>query len=71
MVLMSKQRKTSDRKQIQRSGKPLNVWIPEELREALDQSAAKNRRLLTTEVVIALEQYLSTQGLWPPNAEGG
>jgi hypothetical protein len=71
MALMAKQRKTSDRKPIQRSGRPLNVWIPEELRAALDASAAKNRRPLTTEVAIALEQYLQTQGLWPPNGEGG
>jgi hypothetical protein len=71
MVLMAKKRKTSDRKPIQRSGKPLNVWITQELRAALDASAAKNRRPLTTEVAIALEHYLQTQGLWPPDAEGG
>jgi hypothetical protein len=68
MLLMAKQRKTTERKTLQRRGKPLNVWVPLELRDALDASAARNRRPLTTETVIALENYLTAQGLWPPRA---
>lgn len=54
------------RKPPQRSGKPLNVWLESELRDALDALLAKSRRSLTAEVSIALEEYLTRQGLWPP-----
>lgn len=50
-----------------RSGRPLHVWIPEELRGAIDAAAAQNRRPLRTEVEIALERYLAEIGLWPPD----
>ena len=52
-----------------RAGKPLHVWIPEALRDAIDKAAEVNRRHLTSEVEIALEEYLTKQGLWPPPGE--
>jgi hypothetical protein len=66
MSLMTKQRKQGADEGPRRSGKPLNLWIPVALRDALDAQLARSRRPLTTEVIIALEQYLTTQGLWPP-----
>lgn len=46
--------------------KTLNVFIEASLRNAVDASCEKNRRSLTDEVSIALEQYLEREGLWPP-----
>lgn len=52
-----------------RTGTPLHIYIPPELRAAIDQCAENNRRKLTQEVVIALENHLKGQGLWPPKAD--
>lgn len=49
-----------------RTGVPLHIYIPPELRQAIDDCADANRRKLTQEVVIALEEHLKRQGLWPP-----
>lgn len=49
-----------------RSGEPLHVWIPSKLRKAIKDASKKNRRPLTTEVIIALEHYLASIGLWEP-----
>lgn len=49
-----------------RTGKPLNVWISEELREALDRFVEQERRTITTVVEMILEKHLTEQGLWPP-----
>jgi hypothetical protein len=57
------------KKNAPRSGKPLNVWIGAPLRDALDAMIAKSRRSLTSEVSIALEEYLAKQGFWPPPDE--
>lgn len=54
-----------------RRQKPLHVWLEPALREALDRLAKRNRRLLTTEVEIALEKHLADEGLWPPRGEKG
>ena len=61
-----KPRKPADNPKPSRKGKPLNVWIPDDLREALDLLLKKTRRMLTTEVIIALENRLAAEGLWPP-----
>jgi hypothetical protein len=53
------------RKPPQRTGKPLNVWLQEELRDALDELLGQTRRSLTAEVSIALEEHLKKHGLWP------
>jgi hypothetical protein len=52
-----------------RSGVPLHVYIPPELRAVIDAMAGSNRRPLTTEVIIALENHARAAGLWPPPAE--
>lgn len=68
---MAKQKKLKKRKMPatkdppKRAGKPLHVWIPKNLRDAIDAAADKNRRHITSEVEIALEEYLAKQGLWP------
>ena len=59
--------KSGDAKKPQaRTGKPLHVWIPDELRDAIDDLATENRRPLTEEVKIALEKHLTEAGKWPP-----
>jgi predicted DNA-binding protein len=58
-------KKKNGKKKPARSGKPLHVWIPAELRDALDALSEKTRRHLTSEVVIALENHLAANGLWP------
>jgi hypothetical protein len=68
MTTPRKPRKDGGRKP-RRAGVPLNVWLPRELRKALDALLVRTRRPLTTEVVIALEKHLEEAGLWPP-AEG-
>lgn len=49
-----------------RTGKQLQIWIPAPLRDALDAATKTQRRPLTTEVIIALEEHLAKLGLWPP-----
>jgi hypothetical protein len=51
-----------------RSGVALFVYVPPELRAAIVALAARTRRTLTTEVVIALENHAKKNGLWPPDA---
>lgn len=52
-----------------RKGAPLNIYLPQKLRDALDDSAEGNRRPVTSETIIALEEYLTRQGKWPPPRE--
>ena len=54
-----------------RTGVPLYVYLPADLRAAIDEAATRGRRSLTSEVAIALEYYLSSIGLWPPSAQEG
>lgn len=61
--------KSAEPKKPNRKGKPLNVWVPPAMRDAIDLLAERNRRLVTTEVIIALEEYLTKAGLWPPKKE--
>ena len=50
-----------------RKGKAsLQIYIPTELRDAIDQAMDRTRRTLTAEVSVALETHLETMGLWPP-----
>lgn len=58
-------------KQQRRKGRPLNVWIDEPLRDAIDKACELNRRNITEEVAIALEEYLAKMRLWPPHPKGG
>lgn len=53
------------KKKARRTGKSLHVWINPSLRDTLDRMAERSRRSVTTEVEIALEEYLAKQGLWP------
>jgi hypothetical protein len=49
------------------------VRLSSELKEGIRQVAEKHRRTLTTEVNIAVEEYLKVHGLWPlpePQGEG-
>jgi hypothetical protein len=57
-----------DPKRPRRTGVPLHVYIPPDLRAAMDRLAGENRRSLTSEVMIALENHLKAVGQWPPPA---
>lgn len=48
-----------------RSGVPLHIYVPAAIRQAIDQCAEANRRKLTQEVLIALEEHLKKQGRMP------
>lgn len=65
MVVMTKK---PSKKKSSRKGVPLNIWLPEDLRAAIDEQVQESRRPLTTEVIIALEEYLSKHGKWPRTA---
>jgi predicted transcriptional regulator len=41
-----------------RTGKPLTVYLPESLSKRLEESAKRNHRTKTVQVVLALEQFL-------------
>jgi hypothetical protein len=49
-----------------RSGVPLHIYIPPAIRQAMDDCATANRRKLTQEVLIALEEHLKRQNRMPP-----
>jgi len=40
--------------------------LPPIYKQQVELASEKNRRNLSEEVKIALEQYLQSQGLWPP-----
>lgn len=77
MLGMSKRRNTRppeedpEKRRPNRSGVPLHIYISRELRQAINELAEENRRLITTEVVIALENHLKAAGRWPPPGETG
>lgn len=54
-----------------RTGVPLHVYIPPDIREALDAMAEDNRRPLTSEVLIALEAHLKAAGRMPQRPKPG
>ena len=45
---------------------PLTVWVPAALRAAVETLAARTRRTLSSETILALERHLTEAGLWPP-----
>jgi hypothetical protein len=45
--------------------------LPDDLIERLELLAERNRRALTTEVEIAIEEYLTRAKLWPPPPPSG
>lgn len=58
-------------KKPQRSGKPINVWLPLELHAALT-SFMEDQRIepkLTDVVEVALQEFLQREGFWPPPSE--
>lgn len=58
----------SGSKPVHRSGKPINVWIPEAVSQALD-TYIRSQRLKPTQTVVitlALQEFLAKEGFWPP-----
>jgi hypothetical protein len=56
----------AESKKGKRTGVSLHVYIGPALREAMDKLIERDRRSLTTEVEMALENHLKEKGLWPP-----
>lgn len=54
-----------ERKRPNRSGVPLHIYIPPDLRAVIEALADDGRRSITNEVIIALEEYAARQGRWP------
>jgi hypothetical protein len=53
-----------------RTGTPIQIWLPVQLKELLIELALKNRRKLTGEVILALENHLKASGVeYDPDAE--
>lgn len=50
---------------VNRTGKPLYVYIENDLEIALNRRLKASRRTKTEEVAIALEEYLAKHGEWP------
>jgi len=55
----------------ERKGKPLNVWIDERIRDALDVAVARSRPRSSLKYVVevALEEWLRSQNLLPLPSE--
>jgi hypothetical protein len=61
MPLMSKKKDSQDR-----HGSGFMIRLPEVYRSQLRILRPKTRRPMTTEIQIALEEYLAKFDLWPP-----
>jgi hypothetical protein len=50
-----------------RTGRAVNVWLPEDLGAAMDAYVAslRLRPTITSLICVALEEYLARQGHWP------
>jgi hypothetical protein len=57
------------RKPGNRKGASINIWVTQELRDAVDALVEQERRTLTEEVCIAIEKHLREKGFWPPPEE--
>lgn len=68
MVVMAKQTNTPSTKG-KRSGRALNVWLPEDLLDALDKYVEESRPQTSAKAVVkvALEDFLTKEGRWPPS----
>jgi len=47
----------------------IHVEVPPELKAAIRELAGRNKRKLTAEVTLALENHVADAGLWPPPAQ--
>lgn len=52
-------------KKPRRTGVPLQVYVPHRYKELLERMAARGRRPVTSELLLALEMYFKAAGEWP------
>lgn len=52
-----------------RIGKPINVWVSDSHRAAIDALMKRSRRTLTAEIEVLIEEAAKQAGLWPPIAD--
>jgi hypothetical protein len=50
---------------------PVIIRLHEDLRKGLDALAARNASTVTSEIRIAIREYLEAEGLWPPKQADG
>lgn len=68
MPAMAKER--SRKKTADRHESPFMIRLPEVFRRQLAKLKEKMRRPMTTEIQVALEEYLAKHNLWPPEENG-
>lgn len=68
MPTMAKHKQGASRNPPNRSGEPLNVWLPTELMDAIRAYLASTspRVSKTAAVEIAMQDFLRGKGFWPP-----
>jgi len=75
MLAMAKAPKKPDKelppRKPKRLGVPLNVWINPLIRDAITVAVQRSRPRTSVKYIVevALEEWLKTQGLWPPPDE--
>ena len=45
---------------------PLHIEVPPAVKQGLERLAERNFRKITAEAIIALQNHLAANGLWPP-----
>ena len=60
-----------EKKKPNRTGTPINVWVSDDLFNALDafMAAQRVRPKLTDTVELALQEFLTREKFWPPKAK--
>lgn len=66
-IMADKPKRNRGRPRVRRETVSLQARIDRALSDVLDGVADRNRRPKNTEIIIAIEQYLQSLGLWPPS----
>lgn len=69
--MAAKKKPAEEPKRPQRSGKAVNVWIPDDLHDALKTFLASQRvpPRITDVVELALQEFLQREGVWSGASE--
>jgi predicted transcriptional regulator len=69
MRLMTQRKKPAGRKRERGEVATIMVEVSLDLKAAIEALSRKNRRTRTAELTIALEEYLTKHGFWPPGGD--
>ena len=66
-AVMAEPKRKAKKPTTRRTGKPVNVWISDEVRDALDEfvDQAEPRAKLNAHVELAIKEYLAKRNAWP------